>query len=82
MRGKKLTLVISQARVPNVDLQNGRPWNLGGYLTETGGKKRRSKLVFGVHVEDEEVCYARMVRVLAMFRYLFTHYQGEQQSSS
>ena len=49
---KRLSLVIAQGRVPNVNLDDGPPWNLGDHLAESGGKKRRNKLVFGLHVYE------------------------------
>ena len=54
MRRKNLSLVISQAKVPNVDLHDGTPWTLGGYLAESGGNRRRNKLVFGLHVDQDD----------------------------
>ena len=47
--------MVPQAKVPNVDVHDGTPWTLGGYLAESGGNKRRNKLVFGLHVDQDNV---------------------------
>ena len=42
-------IVMTNARVLNLPLENGKSWTLGGYLDELGGSKRR---ILGVYIPN------------------------------
>ena len=48
---KSCTLIMSNGRVLDVPLPNGKPWNLGGFLAEIGGMQKLSRTAIGIHIE-------------------------------
>ena len=51
---KRVKLIMGQGRVLDMPQRGEVEWVLGGYLREVGGVKRRSKLIFGFYLSDED----------------------------
>ena len=50
----KTSIIVSQARLPNMPLEGKEKWTLGGYLRESGTILHKNRLVFGIYQPKQE----------------------------